>query len=95
VNNVYCGVYSDDDGKSISGYTYGLDKFGKKDIEILNTTNNAGDVRKLLIEVCSYVVENDVNLRHGETIGFTEEQKLQITESAGVAIDEITLKIQF
>ena len=45
------------------------------------------------MDVTVYVISEDVVLQDGETIGFTEEQKLSITCSEGVAVDGMSLKI--
>lgn len=95
MNLVFFGLYSNDNGKTCSGYTYGMDNFGKKDIEILNSLHKAGEILDFMVDIASYVIEYDVILKDGETIGFSAEQKLPITESAGVAINVNTLKIQF
>jgi len=41
------------------------------------------------------VILYDAILKDGETIGFTAEQKLQITYSDGVALGEKTIKIAY
>ncbi len=43
----------------------------------------ARDLRGFVLDIASYVLEQDVTLRDGETIGFSEGQKLPITRSAG------------
>jgi len=93
--HVFFGLYSSDDGKTFSGYTYGLSNLGKKDIEVLNSSREADEIYDFLVDIALYVIESDVVLKDGETIGFSAEQKLPITESAGVALDGKTLKIQF
>ena len=95
MNLVFFGIYSNDGGKTISAYTYGLESFGKRDIEILNSSHTAGEVQELIIDLSSYVIEQDAVMEHGQTCGFTAEQKLPITESDGVAIGGKTLKIEF
>ena len=47
-----------------------------------------------LLPVLDYVLRQDVTLRHGETIGFTEEQKIKITESKAVYLDGNSLKLE-
>jgi len=94
-NHVFFGIYSNDNGKTVSGYTYGLENLGKQDIEVIDSTNSATDVFGFLADISSYVMDSDATLTHGETIGFSAEQKLSITESKGVAIDGKTLKIGF
>ena len=53
------------------------------------------DVYDFIFDIIYYVVGSDVELRDGETIGFSEEQKLPITVSKGVALEEDTIKIEF
>lgn len=90
-NLVYFGLYRAD-GK-LNGYTYGLAEFGKKEIEVLQTGAQPGELYGFLYDIASYIVLSDVVLLDGETIGFSEEQKLSITLSKGVALPEETLKI--
>ena len=51
------------------------------------------EVRNFLLNIADYLLEEDVTLRDGETIGFSEEQRLPITRSAGVGEEGMTLKI--
>ena len=43
----------------------------------------------------SYVLCDDVLLKDGETIGFTEDEKLPITRSKGEAVEGDSIKIAF
>lgn len=95
LNYVFVGGYSTDGGKTRSGYTYGMERFNKKEIEILNSVHSGSEIFHLLTDTVSYVLENDVTLHDGETIGFSENQCLQIRESAGVIPDGNTLKLDF
>ena len=90
---VYIGMYRSDNG--ICGYTEGLKYFGKKEIEILDTDVEVFELYEFLIDIANYVIVSDVKLNDGETIGFSVEQKLPITLSKGVALDEETLKIEY
>lgn len=92
---VFFGIYSNDDGKTISGYTFGLQNFEKDEIEIVNSSHPASEVFEMLMEIANYVAEYDVTLNPGETIGFSEEQKLPITKSKSHVLDFDTLKIGF
>ena len=75
-------------------YTYGLRKFGKEEIEVYADADlNEG--RDFLFDIVAYVLECDVVLNDGETIGFSEEQKLQITVSPGIALPGDTIKIEY
>ena len=94
-NWIWFGLYQDEGG--MSAYTYGMDVFGKDEMEVLNTNAQPGDLRDFLASLVSYVLENDVELHDGETIGFSEEDKHTITRSKGVALPEeqMTLKISW
>ena len=45
--------------------------------------------------IAGYVVDQDVILHDGETIGFTNEQRLKIVKSAGVNVAGESLKILY
>ncbi len=92
---VFFGIYSNDNGKTISGYTFGLHNFGKDEIEVLDSQHPVSEIFEFLVDVADYVVEQDVILKDGETIGFSAEQKLPITKSESRVLDFDTLKIKF
>ena len=72
---VWFGSYHADGHTGI--YTYGLRKFGKRgEIEVYADAD-LNEVRDFLFDIVAYVLECDVVLNDGETIGFSEEQKLQ------------------
>lgn len=93
LNWIYFGVYTSD--KGTSGYTYGLRMFGKEEIEIIDSTAMPESVHEFLIDIAYYVLSDDITFKDGETIGFTEFQKLRITKSKGIALDGYTLKIEY
>ncbi len=95
MNMVFFGVYSLDNGATISAYTYGLRVFGKKDMEILNSDKSVDEVFNLLSNITLYIITSDITLKNNETIGFSEEQKLKITFLDSNVLDEETLKIDF
>lgn len=96
LNLVFLELYTTD-GTSVSAYTYGLEHLGKKEIEIIESKNSMEDVHLLLYNTVSYTLDYDVDLHSGETIGFSEDQKLEIVESLGFALnpDKTTLKIDY
>lgn len=79
------------------GIIEGLTIFGYNDIEVLASNHQPSDVLDFLYGIANYILKYDVTLEDGETIGFTEEQKLDITKSESVYIrsSEETLKIDF
>ncbi len=94
-NWIWFGLWRDENG--MNGYTYGLDVFGKDEMEVLGTDAKPSDLRDFLASLVSYVLENDVELHDGETIGFAADDKHTITRSPGVGLPEeqMTLKISW
>ena len=95
LNLVWLGIFSD--GKQSGVYTYGMRRMGKEEMEVYIEADKAdfNELREFMLTIASYVLETGATLRDGETIGFTEEQKLPITLSKGVAVDGNTLKIGY
>ena len=93
-NIVYIGLYGDENN-TVSGYTYGLEQFGKKELEIIKSSEEAEEVYNFLASISDYIITSDVVLNDGETIGFSEEQKIQISVSEGIAVDGETIKLGF
>ena len=93
-NIVYIGLYGDENN-TVSGYTYGLEQFGKKELEIIKSLEEAEEVYNFLVSISDYIITSNVVLNDGETIGFSEEQKIQISVSEGIALDGETVKLGF
>ena len=81
--------------KGICGWTNGLRAFGKDELEIRDSQQSPQDVHELLLNVSGYLIEEDVTLQDGETLGYTAEQKLHITRSEGINVEGMSLKIGF
>ena len=94
-NWVWFGLYRSEGG--LNGYTYGMDVFGKEEMEVLNTDAEPEELRDFLASLASYVLVCDVTLQDGETIGFSADDKHTITRSPGVSLPEeqMTLKIGY
>ena len=90
---VYFGLYQSEEGNNV--YTYGMTAFGKEEIEILGNKHSLTELQGFMLEIAYYVIGSDVTLRDGETLGVSEEQKLPITRSKGVAVEGMTLKIEY
>lgn len=90
---VWFGIYRTDEYAGI--YTYGMRKFGKEEIEVYATNADLNDIRDFLLDIVTYVLDSDVTLEDGETIGFSEEQKLGITLSDAIALEGKSLKIEY
>ena len=94
-NWIWFGLWRNENG--MNGCTYGMDVFGKDEMEVLGTDAKPSDLRDFLASLVSYVLENDVELHDGETIGFAADDKHTITRSPGVGLPEeqMTLKISW
>ena len=79
----------------MGAYTDGMRSFGKDEIEVLGAGAQPGDLRGFLIDIALYVLEENVTLQDGDTIGFSEGQYLPITRSAGVWADGMTRKVPY
>ena len=95
MNMVFFGVFSDNDGETMNAYTYGLNVYGKKNLEVVNSNKPVNDILDILCSIADYIITSDVTLEDGETIGLSEDQKLSITSSMSDMLGEITLKIGF
>lgn len=90
---VFTGLYTQE--QKACTYTVGLNKFGKDEIEVLQSEHSLADVFGFMQSIISYVVEYDVILQGGQTIGFSADQKLQMTRSKGVSVPGDSIKIEF
>ena len=91
---VWFGLYRTENG--LSTYTYGMKDFEKLELEILDADEDAGKLLSFISAIASYILQDDVKLKDGETIGLSEEDIHQITLSKGVALPEQdTLKISY
>lgn len=92
-NLIWFGLYRSKHG--VCGYTYGMGCFGKEEMEVLDADAEPSDVQNFLSSMAAYVIEYDVTLNDGETIGFSADDKHAITRSEGVALPGVTLKIEY
>lgn len=75
-------------------YTIGMNKFNKDEMEILNSPLPMQTLHTSLLSMCSYIISANLTLKDGETVGFSETQKWQITRSKSVYADsEMSLKV--
>lgn len=89
---IWFGVYRTNEYAGI--YTYGMRKFGKEEIEVYADAD-LNDIRDFLLDIVTYILDCNVTLKDGETIGFSEEQKLAITLSDAIALEGKSLKIEY
>lgn len=81
--------------KGVSAYTCGLANFGKDEMEILDSDKQPSELRDFLLNTAAYVITEDVLLHDGETLGYTNEQRLKLVKSEGVNVSGESLKIMF
>ncbi|MBR6242715.1 MAG: DUF4261 domain-containing protein [Ruminococcus sp.] len=92
---IWHGLAQNDDG-SIRAYTSGLENFGSDEIEVLDCHDSPLELLNFVTGITSYIVATGAVMKDGETIGFSEDQKLSITKSASVEFDgRESLKIEY
>ena len=90
---IYAGMYLAKSG--ICAFTSGMRFFGKEELEIIDSSKQPNEVISFLYSISEYVLSENAVLQDGETIGFTEDQKLPIKVSAGVSVPGTTIKIGY
>ncbi len=93
LNLVWVGLYNGK--KGICGYTGGMRRLGYDEMEVVDSHADAETLHGFLLDIVGYVINENVILRDGETIGFSAEQKLPISRSRGIAVEGESLKIGF
>jgi hypothetical protein len=89
---VYIGIRKGENGNN--AYTYGLTAFDKLEIEFINAKLDLGEMHGFLGNICAYVIKSNITFKSGETLGYTAEQKIKITESKGQFVEGQTLKLE-
>jgi hypothetical protein len=92
-NWIYFGLREENGKQSV--YTYGLEEFGQKEMEIIESKRTVADLSEMMFNLAHYVIAYNVELRDGDTIGISAEQKLKISESKGKFLEGRTLKIDY
>lgn len=93
LNLVWFGLIREDNGK-VSAFTNGMRCFGRDEMEIVDSEKNPAEIRNMLLDIVAYVIEEDVILHDGETIGFRPGQRFEIMLSEGKNVNCETLKIR-
>lgn len=76
---VFIGLYAD--AKGNNAYTIGMEHFDKTEMEILGSQHDMPSLHTMLMSIASHTIRANIELRDGETLGFSEDQKLAITLS--------------
>ena len=90
---IYTGMYLAKDG--LCAFTSGMTFFGMNELEIIDSKQQPDKVISFMFSIEEYVLSEHVELKDGETIGFTEEQKIPISVGDGISVKGITAKIGF
>lgn len=90
---IYFGLRQENDKNSV--YSFGLKDFQKTEMEILDSEHSFEDLLTMIYTFTHYVLESNIELKNGETIGLSEDQKLNITLSPGKYLEGDTLKISY
>lgn len=90
---VYIGLRPGEKGRS--GYTYGLTSFGKHEMEFVNTPLEFAEINDFLLNISAYVLQSDVVFKSGETLGYTQDQKIRITKTKGEFVAGEVYKLEF
>lgn len=91
---IYVGMYITKDSL-VCGFTSGLRTLGCEEIEVVDSKAQPSEMYSFLLSIAEYVVSSGAELKDGETIGFSEDEKLPITVSDGVSVQGQTIKIGF
>ncbi|MFC0779279.1 DUF4261 domain-containing protein [Flavobacterium sp. HJSW_4] len=89
---IYIGIKTSEQGNYM--YTYGLPEFEKQEMEVQKSPQDLAELFNFFSNIISYVINNDVTLRNGETLGYTEDQKIKITASQGMFVEGQTLRLE-
>lgn len=88
---IFIGIIHHEQSRSL--YTYGLQEFGRMEMEIIESPMLASDLHDFMLPTLAYLLDYDVYLQDGETIGFSAEHKIQIQQSEAVYLDGESLKL--
>jgi len=89
---IFIGMGQSPKGNTL--YTFGLSGFEKLEMEIVDSQKDGEDLYSFLVDICSYVISNDVTFTKGETVGHTEDVIATIDISKGICLDGETIKLQ-
>jgi hypothetical protein len=94
---VYCWVYFgiQQEKDKAGGYTYGLQEFGTKEMEIANSKHQLQDVQAALYDAALYIIQSHEIITNGQTIPVQGDQKITVHLSKAVYIDGETWKLDF
>lgn len=93
LNTVWFGLHKDSNQTGV--YTYGMRQFGKEELEVYGafSTADLSAIRQMVVGTAGYILENDITVTDGGTIGATAETQLPVTISPAIAYSGNSVKI--
>lgn len=94
---LYCWIYfgMQQEKDRAGGYTYGLQEFGIKEMEVSGSKHSLQDVHSKLYEAVLYALQSNIVITNGQTIPLSEGQSVVVRLSKAVYIDGETWKLEF
>lgn len=94
---LYCWVYfgMTQEKELHSGYTYGLQEFDLKEMEIVNSKQSMADVHATLYDAALTVLKYGKHLKDGESLTTLEGQKFTVKISKAAFQEGETLKLEY
>ena len=89
---LYIGLRKTEKGNNV--YTYGLTFFDKLEIEVVDSKLDLQEIYLYISNICCYIIGSNVTFKNGETLGYTDEQKIKIRQSKGQFVDGQTLRLE-
>lgn len=93
---LYCWVYFGmiQENESSNGYTYGLQEFGLKEMEVVNSKQSLADVHAVLYDAALTVIQYNMELKDGQNFTTAEGQKLTARLSKAAFQEGETMKLE-
>jgi hypothetical protein len=89
---VYFGILKSENCNH--GYTKGLTSFGKLEMEMVNSQRDIEEIGLFLMNATNYVIANNIQFKSGQTLGYTADQKIKITQSIGHLVQGDSIKLE-
>lgn len=59
-------------------FTFGLNQFGRHEIEIPYANKTCGDLRTWTMNLGEWLIENQPTINQGETVGLTQDERIRV-----------------
>jgi hypothetical protein len=76
------------EGDIFSAYTTGLGGFGLLELEVVQARRPVGEVLGIMADVAAYQLQSGAALQHGETLGYSDLERLPIEHVASEFLPE-------